>query len=112
MDKAIEQLVEAVKTASPMLWAAAQNKVQADLLAWVCVLVLAMIALPLCAYALVWASKRPGYSDSAFGAQLIGGLIGVLAALAAPGALVEIVTLYVARDWYAIKALVELSPLK
>ena len=111
MDKALEQLVEAVKQASPQLWAAAQGKVTAQVvLAWTW----ALIFLGEFGTGLYWLRNAKRLSDPTDRGMvsilawsvILTGFMGTVFNLG------DLLGILVARDWYAIKALVELSPLK
>ena len=115
MDKAVEAVVEAIRAASPALWAAAQAKVQSDL-----------------AVAQFWQT----FCGVTVALSLVLIVVGIFLARSydweVPGGLLVIVSLFsaifstigvvanhatiiainAAPQWYAIKALVELSPLK
>ncbi len=111
MDKALEQLIEAVKQASPMLWAAAQAKVSADLSvahfwAWagVGLLIVGIVLLS-------WVQWNDSYSDID-GAEIVGVILLCFGIPMAAIAWTMYFQIGMARDWYTIKALVELSPLK
>lgn len=110
MDKAIEKLIEAVQQASPTLWAAAQAKVQADIAVahiwfWAALIGMA-IGLALC----VLAGCGPGYDSGIL--VIPGSIMLVGGALAAICAYTSWVAYAAAPQWYAIRALAELSPVK
>lgn len=115
MDKAVEAVIEAVKQASPMLWSAAQAKVQADIAnahfwmwAWA---IVAGIALLLFVFS-VWmmSAYNGGDSDGAVVATFF--VLTVLGGIISANYYTDILVREKAPQWYAIKSLVELSPLK
>lgn len=112
MDKAIEQLVEAVKQASPALWAAAQHKVQADIAVdlmaikiGIAMVVVGAIGLALALFLDLDFESATPLAIISFGLGAVGGIVTLMCVL-------ELKALTTAPDWYAIKALTELSPLK
>lgn len=116
MDKALEQLVEAVKQASPALWAAAQHKVQADIAAqhfWeVFFIWSAAIAAVLAITIFATAMLTDGLDDGFAGVFLFFLFVAVVAGALATVNHVDVVRMRAAPDWYAVKAIAELSPLK
>ena len=111
MDKALEQLVEGIKQASPMLWAAAQHKVEAQIQQdvygmWICA------CLALIGWTLVLLDTFGAIPDSDAGGIVLGGITGLGGTAGLIAAFLDYRLLVMARDWYAIKALAELSPLK
>lgn len=116
MDKALEQLVEAVKQASPALWAAAQHKVQAEMLDAFVGMAFAVLVF--------WIARRiEGHlgrieSDEGLegGLAIVGRVVACLAMFVAAFAFFSCASSLgqrvVAQDWFAIKALADLSPLK
>ncbi len=119
MEKALETVVEAVKVASPALWAAAQQKVRANMLSDWTALLLSIIII-LAAFLLVRktqkiADKHEGYDRYGAPGWLIpaavgGWVAGVTALLVGIVSIFDLVQLYNAPDWYAIKALMQLTP--
>jgi hypothetical protein len=115
MDKAIEAVIEAVKSASPTLWAAAQQKVQADIAnahfwMWAAAVIagLSLLATVL----LIWVA----FSDKG-DEGLLGGAVVFLVLMLGAGVVsaihyTNVMVREKAPQWYAIKALAELSPLK
>ena len=115
MDKALEQVIEAVKQASPHLWAAAQAKVAADIAvahfwAWAS-LVAFVLGLALLAFA-TWVEKNDRYGTAAVWPGITGAMAAGAGAIGVAVNATNYIQIGMARDWYAIKALVELSPLK
>ena len=107
MDKALEQLVEAVKQASPAMWAAAQAKVQADMTVSFWLIWVGLAVLVGCVGLVVW--------DALVWNEGLAAALGIVCGI---GALLFAVinwSIYtgmrLAPEWYAIKALAELSPL-
>ncbi len=115
MDKALEQLIEAVKQASPAVWAAAQAKVTADIAvahfwAWASLPIL-IFGFGLVAYA-AWAERKSRYGGEGVMPGVCGFFILLGSFIACAAAWTQYIQMSMARDWYAIRALVELSPLK
>lgn len=112
MDKALEQAIEAVRQASPALWAAAQHKVAADLAVDQMAVCIGLILLAWGIVAVVVGVRNAGdwrmWPDVACVSGWLAILFSVVAIVAAS---IEIKQIQMAPDWYAMKALASLSPL-
>jgi hypothetical protein len=111
MDEAVKQIVEAVRSASPALWAAAQGKVRSLMFAdvvWALIWTGAFIAglqarratAEVCDDAERWLARAATWCVVVFS----------LAAMVA--SLADIGCMWLAKDWYTIQALTQLSPVK
>jgi len=110
MNPEIDRLVAVVEKASPMLWAAAQHKVTSLLFAQCVWIVFWLLLLGL---SIGLAKKKfPEYDNNADFVHTGGWIGGILSSCAIVVCLGEIGCILLARDWYAIKALADLSPLK
>ncbi len=114
MDKAIDAVIEAVKNASPVLWAAAQEKVQADIvnahfwmMVWIGIAaILGVVFLVLLALGFITAQEEVA------GPAVFCLIVGLVSLLPAAACYTDILVREKAPQWYALQALVELSPIK
>ena len=100
LTKALESLVEFVKTASPVLWQAANEKVQADLLAAQVLLYIFVPIVLLSIAAIIYGMKQRYDGD---GYVILGSIVGGISMIVVSVNVYSVILLSKAPTFYAIK---------
>jgi hypothetical protein len=111
VDELIQELIELVKAATPMLWAAARQAVIAELIEDIATIVFCSILVWGCIRVGRWALSRLNKDDlDTAGLMAIGiaGLLTAISAIAIIMAVEEMIHLLLAPDYNAIRMLLEL----
>jgi hypothetical protein len=111
VDELIQELIELVKAATPMLWAAAHQRVMAGIAMNLLGALMSGIALGLSIYGFVWAKHRledDSFSDAGMTTMIPSIIVGIIAAIVLILTLITAVGFLVAPDYYAIYMLIRL----